>query len=198
MTATIPLPERCLTLLPPWPQAILHAGKCLENRGYGVVRQLGDYRGLIGLSQSKGFSANYTEDDAYAATVDLMNRGMMQLVHPYPDQWQRTAGKLFIIAELTRIVSPDLMAAVPEEGHPLSEAKKWHVPGQWGLILGSVWEVEPVPCTGGVGAWQPGLWCRCGHVYADSAKLPARCFSCKEGFADIERPQLKVVREVGA
>lgn len=50
---TLPLPPLCLTLLPPWPQAILYAGKRIENRSAGVAAQIGGYRGLVGLLQSK-------------------------------------------------------------------------------------------------------------------------------------------------
>lgn len=42
----LPLPSRCLTLLPPWPFAIRYAGKRLENRSAGVAASLRGYRGL--------------------------------------------------------------------------------------------------------------------------------------------------------
>jgi hypothetical protein len=197
---SIPLPTKCLTLLPPWPQAIAlehEDAKRLENRGYGVAKQLEAFRGLIGLSQSKAFNADYTEEHAkgQAHIVEYEFR-LKKRSLGNPETWKLTAGKLWLVAELIRIVSPEEMAAVPEEGHGLSDAKRWHVPGQFGLILGSVWRVEPMPCTGGIGAWT-ARWCAaCGHLQADSQG--DRCRSCKEHGVlrdEGEWPQLKVVKE---
>jgi hypothetical protein len=196
---TIPLPTKCLTLLPPWPQAIAlehEDAKRLENRGYGVARQLEGFRGHIGLSQSKVFKVDYFEDDVIDQASTVVHEfGLKKRALGNPETWRLTAGKLWLVAELTRIVSPDEMARVDSK-HGLAEAKRWHVAGQFGLILGSVWEVKPMPCSGGVGAWL-ARWCAaCGHIQADSQG--DRCRGCKEHGTlrdGGDRPQLKVVKE---
>lgn len=196
---TLPLPEFCLTAQEPWPQAIAYADKRLENRGYGVVNRLGEWRGLIGISQSK---VNLPSDKVYADVVavirDLRDAGLVQ----WQDKRLRDLnigawrGKLCLVAELISVVAPQYMRHVLPSGHPYSEVKRWHVDGEFGLILGSVWEVEPIPCTGGQGAWQP-RWClSCGHIQADSQG--SRCRGCKASLGLVlagKRPLLKVVRE---
>lgn len=189
---TMPLPRFCLTLLPPWPQAIAFAGKTLENRGYGVARQLSGYRGLVGLSQSK----TWDDIDCLAAlrSFGALDKGNVDETW---SEFRRTAGKLWLVAELIYIASPEFMTADFMPGHAYEDAKKWHVPGQWGLILGSVWEVEPVPCMGGQGAWRP-QWCAaCKKIIADSHGLT--CKTCLSKLVSgPECPTLQVVREVGA
>ena len=91
-------------------------------------------------------------------------------------------GRAALVAELVDVRTPERCAGEP-----------WHVPGEWGLILGRVWEVEPVDCTGGVGAWT-ACWCPvCGRILADSS---GGCFGCRHRGTSIgERPVLRVVSE---
>lgn len=185
---TIELPHRGLTLLPPWPQAIIVADKRLENRGYGVARQLGDWRGLIALSQSKGFSRDWTEEDAWDAAQTIEEQhGLPSRAITGGAPWVRWAGCLVAVAELMDVLPPERCDGAP-----------WHVPGQWGLILGRVWQVEPVPCVGGVGAWTME-WCgACLRPLADSSRgCPAHRGErrVREGLA---RPSLRVIRECTA
>lgn len=196
---SISLPTRCLTLLPPWPQAIAlehEDAKRLENRGYGVAKQLESFRGIIGLSQSKGFKPDYSVDDAEDQAEEIEREfGFARGALGRREQWALVAGRLVLAAELTRVVYPEEMASV-KDGSPLADAKRWHVPRQWGLILGSVWQVEPVSCTGGLGAWVP-RWCEaCRHLQADSQG--DRCRKCKKHGTlrdEGKRPDLKVERE---
>jgi hypothetical protein len=177
---TIHLPERGLTLLPPWPQAIAFAGKRLENRGYGVARQIGEWRGMVAISHSASWQMN----DAIKAGEDLSNRHLAtwpQLRRGDTKQW---AGKVVLVAELVDVLPPERCVGDP-----------WHVPGQWGLILGRVWEVEPVAVSGGHGCWE-GLWCtHCRRIQADSQG--DTCRSCKSDSMGRypKRPELKVIRE---
>ena len=206
-----PLPTLCLTAQEPWPQAMAYAGKCLENRGIGVASQLGEWRGIIGISQSK---VNIPENKVYHDVVETMRELADDGLAPWRGKTMRELnvgawrGKLCLVAELINIVAPQYMRHVPLVGHPYSQAKRWYVDGEFGLILGSVWEVEPVRCTGGVGAWRADSWCtKCGHVYADSARVPKQCYSCKAPFWEFidchrpgvqpkgERPMLRVLRE---
>ncbi|MBK9263043.1 MAG: hypothetical protein IPM54_24975 [Polyangiaceae bacterium] len=202
MIERLPLPERCLTLLEPWTQAIAYAEKRLENRSYGVAKPLSEWRyGLgvatvpvIGLSQSKG---DLPDGKVYSEVTDIMrdlhDRGLWECRGKSPRELNVAAwrGKLVLCAELLDVLPPERCAGDP-----------WHVPGQWGLILGRVWEIAPVPCTGGRGVWI-SKWCvQCGHVYADNAKAPGQCKTCGWGsptqHEHANRPQLQVVRECAA
>ena len=191
--ATIPIPPRCLTLLPPWTQAIRYAGKRIENRTSGVAASLRDYRGLIGLSQSKsGVSADRKKVDAdvvdeakdigqtHGWNIQPID-GKITLGMMHIGDW---AGHMCLVAELVDVRSPSQAFGLP-----------WHVPGQWGLFLGRVWEVQPVPCMGGQGAWRP-QWCvACKKIVADSHGLT--CRTCHSTLvAGPEIPQLEIVTEV--
>lgn len=174
MSTTIALPERALTLLPPWPQAIAFSDKRLENRGYGVARQLGTWRGLVGLSQSKKW------DEPMCLHGSIFD----PTAEPARSSLRSWAGCLVLVAELLHVLPPEHC-----------EGDVWHVPGQWGLILGRVWEVEPVPCTGGVGAWTVE-WCEvCLRVLADSARGCPDHRAARRIRDGLARPTLRVVRE---
>ena len=98
------------------------------------------------------------------------------------------AGKLVGVAELIDVSEP-----IDCTGHP------WHVPGQWGLILGRVWEVEPVPCIGARGFWWAGQCPQCDALQAREY-LAAPCRRCKiksypGTMLNWRRPELRIVRE---
>lgn len=181
---TLPLPPLCLTLQPPWPQAFLYARKRLENRSAGVAAQIGGYRGLVGLTQSKGYSSMYGLQDALYAAVDVMRD--FGVVLGTSADWLSTAGKLFIVADLIRIDRPH-----EARGNP------WHVEVQHGLIFGKVWEVEPITATGAQGAWRPAKWCsKCGHILAAGARGAPKAACEHVWIESFPRPELRVVREV--
>ena len=202
---SLPLPQICITCPPPWPQAMMHAGKNLENRDASVAARLAPFVGQnIGISQSK----TWIETDASRIAESLMRSGHIGMCEPEAQDWANTAGKLLLVARLDRIAKPSEYGRNP-----------WHIAGQHGLVLGKVWQVEPVTCAGGAGAWEP-TWCvKCGHVIADNACMTDRktkaakpCPSCKTPFpmnrmnererAKLDatwpgekRPQLRIVRE---
>jgi hypothetical protein len=180
---------------------MMHAGKNIENRDASVAARLAPFVGQnIGISQSKAFDWV----DYEANVLDLKSRGLVDW--PYRESLRpdsnvnQSRGKLLLVARLDRIAKPSEYGRNP-----------WHVRGQHGLVLGKVWQVEPVTCTGGAGAWEP-TWCvKCGHVVADNARMPGRCYTCKAIFPEnrmtrkgmehlntncggnIERPLLNVV-----
>jgi hypothetical protein len=186
----LPLPLRCLTCLPPWPQAIRYAEKRLENRSSGVGRAVAKWRydlgmsnvPIVGLSQSKATD----NEEIRLVTKDLIEMGLWKLgqdgvtYRTIGDQ----AAKLWLCAELLDVLPPEKC-----EGDP------WHVPGQWGLILGRVWEVKPVPCMGGQGLWR-SQWCpACKKIIADSHGLVCkRCLSTLVSGSAC--PQLEIIAEV--
>ena len=184
---SLPLPLICITCLPPWPQAMMHAGKNIENRDATVAARLAPFVGQnIGISQSKGYPSYHTKYDAedQVREVEFMLRHDEGFNHGdlgRAKDWEATAGKLVIVARLDRIAHP----------HD-SWKNRWHVAGQHGLVLGKVWQVEPLPCRGAVGAWSP-RWCGiCQSISAPNANM--KCTVCKTGAlynADGERPQLR-------
>ena len=194
MTTTIPLPTLCLTLTPPWPQAIAYAGKRLENRWSGVAKSIGSYRGLIGLSQSK----NWDRDEEAIACMGILRDERIEVLsrlrfsdamgydgkgHQDRTGLLTSAGKLWLVADLVDVLPPDRC-----------DGADWHVRGQWGLILGQVWEVEPVACMGGQGAWRP-QWCTaCRKIVADShGKV---CKTCKTTLSQAyQAPALRILKE---
>lgn len=174
----IEFPPVCLTLRPPWPQAIAYAGKRLENRNRGVASQLGTYRGFVGLSQSKWSAA--LDRAAGEIEFDLLTREVMKCPPSAIVRYERS-GKLWLVAEVVDVLPPERCAADP-----------WHVEGQHGIIMGKVYEVEPVPCVGGQGAWRP-RWCfLCRTIVADSHG--AWCKRCGTGLGSLA-PNLNIVRE---
>lgn len=188
------LPERGLTLLPPWPQAIVFADKRLENRGASVAGHIGTWRGMIALSQSKVWRKDALRD-AFDISIDKGLATLSQLgdapggLERDDGIWKLWAGKLVAVAELMDVLPPDRC-----EGDP------WHVPGQHGLILGQVWEVEPVPIIGGRGCWYAGQCPQCDTLQARD-RPDGTCRRCgvrpgggRAGF-DWRRPELKIVRE---
>lgn len=181
------LPERGLTLLPPWPQAIVFADKRLENRGASIAGRIGTWRGMVALSQSKTWDAKDAEDEAeFLVMSDLVDAfGRLGA----EGDWKLWAGKLVAVAELMDVLPPDRC-----EGDP------WHVTGQHGLILGQVWEVETTPIIGGRGCWFAGQCPQCDTLQARD-RIDGTCRRCgvrpsggRAGF-DWKRPELKIVRE---
>jgi hypothetical protein len=183
------LPTRCLTLLPPWPQAIRYAEKRLENRSGSVAKPLAEWRyglglenvPIVGLSQSKQFARRFEHDEALCQADRIIKQ---HGADTKTRVWAPTAGTLWLCAELLDVLPPDKC-----EGDP------WHVPDQWGLILGRVWEVKPVPCMGGQGAWH-SQWCpACKKIIADSHGLVCkRCLSTL--VSGPACPQLEIIMEV--
>lgn len=190
----LPLPEYFLTLLAPWLHAMRYAEKRLENRHASVGKAASKWRyslgvtnvPVIGLSQSKATDI----DEVRMVSRDLIDRGLWPEHRPTYREVKAVAGTFWLAAELLDVLPPERCKGDP-----------WHVPGQWGLILGRVWEVKPIPCTGGVGLWL-AEWCQfCGHVYSISSRRPPECKTCKRsgylqhGDTDV-RPEIEIVTEV--
>lgn len=177
---TIALPERGVTLLPPWPQAIEHAGKRLENRSHHVARDIGKWRGKVLISQSKNWDVNDCAEFACRLGIEA---------HCDDATLRERSGKAFLVAELMNVLPADKCFM-----------DNWHDGYSWGLILGRVLEVKPLPCTGGQGCWKVE-WCAyCGRVVADSSRVTLHCPTCggtewRCTGAGMPRPELEVMRE---
>lgn len=112
------LPERGLTLLPPWPQAIVFADKRLENRGASIAGRIGTWRGMVALTQSKVWSKDALRD-AFDISIDRGLATLSQLgdapggMERDGGIWKQWAGKLVAVAELMDVLPPDRCEGEP-------------------------------------------------------------------------------------
>lgn len=176
---TIELPERGITCLPPWPQAIAFSDKRMENRHGAVAGHL--VTGMLAISQSK----TWDEREADRAVRSIREAKLATLGDLTAVPWKQWAGKLVLVAELMDVLPPDRC-----QGDP------WHAEGQWGLILGRVWEVEPTPIMGGRGCFYLKTCSVCETLQAiDSAAITFSCRRCRTLRSEGDRPELTIKRE---
>lgn len=189
MSASLLLPRAGMTLLPPWPMFVLFAGKRIENRSRGVGMRVGKWRGLIAF----GMSRTFDEWETRAAIESVTSEPWYRCRVPEPFRWSDLtawAGHLVGVAELI-----DVRPNGPNPSDP------WAVPGEWGLHLGRVWQIEQIPVSGGRGVHALGGCGGCGHVGAiDERGAPLVCRRCRVTTprAHLLRPELKVLRAFGA
>lgn len=180
----IELPRVGLTLLPPWGYAICRKGKRCENRAPSVAGRLRDWRGIVALTHS----ANWNKGDYNVLVQNLLDDGLFEpsdvdACAAWSDQM---VGKVFAAAELIDVR--------PNGDGPSND---WAVPGEHGLWLGGVIEVEPMACTGGRGVFRFGACIHCGRPSAHERDKPIDCRKCSKQtpFSEIKRP-LVGVRQV--
>jgi hypothetical protein len=165
--ATIPLPRVGLTLLPPWPQAILYAGKRIENRVPSVAGRVRTWRGIMALTQSKSWNVVAATTQAGALAISGCAK-MLPWSIGTPETWSRNNGCVVAAAELLDVQ--------PNGDRPTN---RWAVPGQHGLHLGRVAELEPVACTGGRGVFRFGACWQCGRPSAYEKNKALQCRGCR-------------------
>lgn len=191
MNEEIELPRFGLTELPPWGQCIALFDKDVENRGFGVMRQIRRYRGPVLLSQSAWKREH--DVDSEAMWYSLIDDGLVPK-SPVPNEVRSWAGKAFAVANLVDLIGPST-----------SKKRRWHVPGQYGLVLQDVQLIEPVACSGGQGFWRT-TWCNvCGRIAADTwvAAKSNPCTGCQKQKERIDRatsgprPKLRIVGRKG-
>lgn len=178
-----------MTLLPPWPMFILFAGKRIENRSRGVAARVGKWRGLVAF----GMSRTFDKYECMAAIEDVQREPWYRWRGPDPF-WRSDlfawAGHLVGVAELVDV-----------RANGLDPSDPWAVPGEWGLRLGRVWQIEQIPVSGGRGVHAIGGCAACGHVGAiDERGAPLVCRRCRATTprAALVRPELKVLRAFDA
>ncbi len=187
----IVLPRAGITLLPPWWAFILWSDKRHENRAPSVTGRVRGWRGLIGLSASKIVSRDAKEEAvmlACAAREEIDVEWNEGTPTPFPPRllWE-LGGHLLGVAELLDVV------------HNGEEPRnKWQMPQENSLVLGRVWEIDPIPCSGARGIYALGACAACGHVGAiENKAAPLKCRRCKASTPRerLGRPELKVLRE---
>ena len=207
---TIEYPGIGITIKPPWGAFIVLGNKRHENRGLseaGVARKwignnIRPYR-RIAITASKHYDEEHTQFDrqrlAFAAiaikprveAVRAVEMLMARLpgalkggAHDPLSAWDReTAGKIIGVAELVGV-----------ERNGDDPPGYWQAAGQHGLVLGRVWEVQPVPCTGGQGVWRLSRCPLCGRPIANT--YGTKCNRCAPGLT--YPAQLTVKAEYGA
>jgi len=195
--AEILLPRIGITLLPPWWWMILWAFKRHENRAPSVVGKIRGWKGLIALTSSKITREGDWDEVAMihnATKEELGTRwrwdGPLDLGLPAA---RRMSGCVVGVAELLGACVNDHEIAIAKSRG--EDPDPWMVPGQHGLILGRVVEVEPVPCSGGRGVFRFGACRGCGKPGAmDTRTSPLVCRLCKTTTSpgEITSPPLKV------
>lgn len=200
-----------MTLKPPWGAFIVLGNKRHENRGLsaaGVARKwignnIRPYR-RIAITASK----NYDEEQARferrrlafaAMAINPRNEAIRaaQMLQaripgaldelgeenePLEALARRTGGKIIGVAELVGVVRN----GDDPPGY-------WQASGQHSLVLGRVWEVEPVPCTGGQGVFKFSRCPLCGRPIANT--YGTKCKRCAPGLT--YPAQLTVKAEYG-
>ncbi len=190
----IALPLAGFTLLPPWWMFLLWSDKRCENRAPSVAGRLKGWRGIVAFGASKVTSTD-SKIDAAMLVKSVMKEPWFAWNggQPQPllvELFAKLGGHVLGCAELID---------VRQNGS--APVDKWAEPGQSGLILGRVWEVEPVPCSGGRGVYALGACADCHHIGAIEVKgAPLVCRKCKASTSreHLGRPKLRVIAEYDA
>jgi hypothetical protein len=125
---------KAISVRQPWTWAILHAGKCIENRNWRT-----HLRGRILLHASKGCERGEYVEAACSITGVLANFGIEpEFQVPPLDELPRGA----LVGAAT------IVDCVPYHKSP------WFC-GPWGIVLAEVVALpRPVPCQGALGLWR--------------------------------------------
>lgn len=123
-----------LSLWRPWPWAILHAGKRVENRSWSPPKSMiGQYLALHSAQKWDEEGREWIEAETNFAVV--------------PPKEDHPAGVIVGVARLvTAVHENDLGGELPDN------QRGWFC-GPWGWILDDVVAIEPVPCKGAQGLW---------------------------------------------
>lgn len=151
---------RALSLTRPWPYAITHLGKRIENRSdkRGCVPAVCRYRGELYLHAAKSWDGTVGRTLLEAGLVDRLTAAILgDRTQPHPTG---------IVARCLAVghLSPDGRAWLDPGGHEedpelLSglDLRWWH--GGYALALADVVPLdEPVPCKGALGVWTVPAW----------------------------------------
>lgn len=120
---------KALTIRQPWAWAIIHAGKDVENRP-----RRSHYRGWVAVHAGKGMTKGEWSD-ACAFIHSQVNSLIVIPDYGSPD---------FVRGAIIGIMK--IVDCVADRESP------WFV-GQYGLVIGAVRALNPIPCGGQLGLW---------------------------------------------
>jgi hypothetical protein len=129
---------KCLSLRQPWAWAVIHANKRIENRIWNT-----HYRGPFLVHAARG----YEDHDVAFARHFMVSKGLVAAKDIPPiDELPR--GGIIGKTSLLEVINPRIVdgreQASAEEwyGRNLGADPRWHMPEQYGFILGPA---EPLP-----------------------------------------------------
>lgn len=130
---------RALTLWRPWPWAILHGGKDIENRPWACPRSLVGVP--IALHAGKVWDEETAEE--FAAPGEWHLEGFPPRKADHPE------GAIVGLATVARVLHE---SSLIDRADP-ARSSRWFM-GPWGWVLRDVIALpEPVPCRGAQGLW---------------------------------------------
>jgi hypothetical protein len=128
---------RALSLTQPWAWLVVHGGKDIENRVWNTK-----FRGGFLVHAAKGMKrSDYDDARRFAETVQGY-----QFAHdmPLPEQLER--GGIVGAANLYTVIHPLRPSEMPGR-------LPWHMPEQYGFVLGDMRPLPFLPCKGALGFW---------------------------------------------
>jgi hypothetical protein len=148
-----------LSLWRPWPWAILHAGKRVENRSWKPpVNMIGQYLAL--------HAAQKWDADGYGSITEITRNGVPAL-HEHP------AGVIVGVARLSHAIHEDDFDTFNDPASLPEDQRAWFF-GPWGWMLDNVIAIEPVHCKGAQGLWPlpPDVLALVRGRYANAHAIP--------------------------
>lgn len=128
---------KALSLTQPWAWLVVHGGKDVENRVWNTK-----LRGAFMIHAAKGMRRS-DYDDAIRFARDAGGIGLASRV-PWPEKLER--GGIVGAANLYTVIHP-LLPMQMERRLP------WHMPEQYGFVLGDVRPLPFLPCKGALSFW---------------------------------------------
>lgn len=116
---------KAITLIRPWPWAILHAGKRIENRSWAPSLKPGDLLAIHAGNKWDQVDANWI---ARYFNISV------------PSKADHVAGAIVGIARFVGVV--------------YKSPNEWFF-GPVGWLLDDVRAIDPIPCRGALGLWSP-------------------------------------------
>lgn len=171
---------RGLSIKHPWAWAIVHAGKCVENRDWYC-----DHRGPVFIHASKlRLSSQGSVPSDFIAEWKVLKRILDDLGVKLADLPQVSyrslvaqSGGIIGRAKIVDCILPGGLTVGTKEPHPLSMSP-WYE-GSYGFVLE---DVSPVPFVAYEGS--PGLWSVTNRVCETIERL-ARNAAPRKGGADV-------------
>lgn len=169
-----------ITVMAPWWAFIVHADKNVENRGANVAGAIGEWRGRILIAASKGHETADGTRYSSLATKAGVRPAVASDIEDICSWTQRQPKEGALALSVQTFIDNAGMAvgeadiiAVCHPGHlhaPGTPARRWHGPGQYGIVLSGVRAIEPYPVTGGQGFWRVMTCPECGRVVAAGSR----------------------------
>jgi hypothetical protein len=124
---------KALSLTQPWAWLVLHAGKNIENRVWNTK-----VRGKFLIHAAKGMTR-----EQYDAALDFAYTVIGNVaVERVPSFGKIERGGIVGSAHIDMVLDPTNEPTVP-----------WHMPGQYGFMLGGITPLPFLPCKGALGFW---------------------------------------------